>query len=137
MNSVNSNTGPHVRMCPTCDIPLKEGGLHGEKVDKCTECGGIFFDKGELESILKIVRLYQSIKLDEPDIPNISDTEIKRIVKCPADLASMDPVIIAGVTIDICPKCKGIWLDRGEIVVLKMFENHIRRNLNLYIRLGN
>lgn len=27
----------------------------------------------------------------------------------------LQPVYRAGIEIDVCPKCKGVWLDRGEI----------------------
>jgi Zn-finger nucleic acid-binding protein len=142
MNSVNSIAGHKVfrgkeRLCPSCGIALYEHDLHGQKVDKCPECMGIFFDAGELESILNIVRLYQTVQLSEEDIPNVSSSEIERIMICPFDSAKMNPQKIAGITVDICPECSGIWLDKGEIAALKMFENHIKSNLSLYIRLGN
>jgi hypothetical protein len=34
---------------------------------------------------------------------------------CPVCFVAMDEVSRSGVTIDICPKCKGIWLERGEL----------------------
>lgn len=34
---------------------------------------------------------------------------------CPVCAIPMDEVPKSGVLIDICPRCKGIWLDRGEL----------------------
>jgi Zn-finger nucleic acid-binding protein len=43
----------HWMKCPECGSDMKEEPL-AEKimVDRCTRCGGIFFDRGELEDIL-------------------------------------------------------------------------------------
>jgi Zn-finger nucleic acid-binding protein len=115
---------------------MVEVELHGECVDKCPLCDGIFFDRGELESIIHIVDLFRSVKLNEPEIDDVPECEHKRIVRCPDDGSEMEPNEIGGLTIDICQKCGGIWLDHGEIAVLKVTENHIKNNLQLYIRLG-
>jgi len=34
---------------------------------------------------------------------------------CPVCSIPMDEVPKSGVMIDICPRCKGVWLDRGEL----------------------
>ncbi len=38
--------------CPKCGSDLKETELLGIKVDRCTGCDGIYFDKGELGIVL-------------------------------------------------------------------------------------
>ena len=38
---------------------------------------------------------------------------------------SLEPMYRAGIEIDICPMCKGVWLDRGEIE--KLLENETPR----------
>lgn len=35
-----------------------------------------------------------------------------------------------GVLIDICPNCKGVWLDRGEIDKITRRVNEVRRPFN-------
>ena len=35
--------------CPKCGSPMGEVDLEGIKIDRCEGCGGVFFDKGELE----------------------------------------------------------------------------------------
>ena len=38
------------------------------------------------------------------------------MMRCPLCLDSpLEPKFVRGVEVDICPKCRGIWLDRGEI----------------------
>jgi len=36
-------------------------------------------------------------------------------MKCPVCDATLRPVERRGVEVDICPDCKGVWLDRGEL----------------------
>jgi len=36
-------------------------------------------------------------------------------MKCPTDGATLTMSERAGVEIDYCPECRGIWLDRGEL----------------------
>lgn len=43
----------HWMKCPKCGKDLVEEDLAGIKVDRCTSCLGIFFDKGELELLME------------------------------------------------------------------------------------
>ncbi len=36
-------------------------------------------------------------------------------MKCPVDGETLTMADRAGVEIDYCPKCRGVWLDRGEL----------------------
>ena len=36
-------------------------------------------------------------------------------MKCPIDNESLVMTERSGVEIDYCPKCRGVWLDRGEL----------------------
>jgi uncharacterized protein len=36
-------------------------------------------------------------------------------MKCPIDQTDLQMTERRGVEIDYCPKCRGIWLDRGEL----------------------
>ena len=41
---------------------------------------------------------------------------------CPNDNSQMQKISREGVDIDICPSCKGVWLDRGELDKLLVAE---------------
>jgi len=43
----------HFMRCPKCGLGLQEVKYSGIDVDVCFACGGVFLDKGELESITK------------------------------------------------------------------------------------
>jgi Zn-finger nucleic acid-binding protein len=40
---------------------------------------------------------------------------IDRQIRCPRCRVMMHKLTQRGVTIDVCPTCQGIWLDRGEL----------------------
>ncbi|MCC7268143.1 MAG: zf-TFIIB domain-containing protein [Caulobacteraceae bacterium] len=37
------------------------------------------------------------------------------LLLCPNDNAAMQTISRSGVELDICPTCRGVWLDRGEL----------------------
>jgi Zn-finger nucleic acid-binding protein len=37
------------------------------------------------------------------------------LLMCPNDSSSMQTVQRGGVEFDMCPTCRGVWLDRGEL----------------------
>lgn len=46
--------GLHYMRCPKCGMELIEIDYKGIKVDKCSECEGIWLDAGELEAVSKL-----------------------------------------------------------------------------------
>jgi len=40
--------------CPKCGMQLVEIDYKGIKIDKCTECSGVWLDEGELEAVVKL-----------------------------------------------------------------------------------
>jgi len=42
----------HFMHCPKCGSTLNSLDLEGITVDKCPQCEGIFFDRGELDELL-------------------------------------------------------------------------------------
>jgi len=115
------------RVCPHCDTHLQtikldiNGAFH---IERCKTCFGLFFDPGEIETLLD-----SSVS----NISNINLTLIKNInkdrfqshqavkyIKCPVCRDFMKRVNFghrSGVIIDQCP-AHGIWVDSGEITHL-------------------
>lgn len=44
----------HFMRCPKCGMELIEIDYQGIKVDKCSECEGVWLDAGELEAVSKL-----------------------------------------------------------------------------------
>jgi Uncharacterized protein conserved in bacteria len=52
-------------------------------------------------------------------------------VNCPVcDEVKMREVEKDGVLIDVCPSCKGVWLDRGELEKLMQGVREVRQEFN-------
>ena len=43
----------HSMRCPKCGMELVEIAYKNIKLDKCTECSGVWLDPGELEEVAK------------------------------------------------------------------------------------
>ena len=126
-----------MRKCPKChNQVLGEYWTQSQMVDRCATCGGQFFDDNELESIIEMVEIIQEIEIDETDIETLEETSTPSYL-CPEDENKMVREDYGGVSVDICPKCDGVWLDKGEIIALKGTEDHIKNNMKLYISLGS
>lgn len=52
-----TESGEGVRRCPKCPGELEGYTFHGVALDRCRQCGGIWLDRGELEAIVRKLRL--------------------------------------------------------------------------------
>ncbi len=112
------------RICPRCNIPLKTIDLkiNGKfLIERCNECLGLFFDSGELETLLK-VSVKNVYDINHARLNNINDTFRREdykvsYIKCPVCSDIMNRVRFgykSGVIVDKCNE-HGIWLDAGEL----------------------
>lgn len=86
-------------------------------LDQCPECGGIWLDKGELHELKELGAFY----INNLDNSNKKNIEKNRIRECPRCNIVLEPVKLSTDTeikIDRCSGCKGLWLDRGELLKL-------------------
>ncbi|NOQ35199.1 MAG: hypothetical protein GQ569_04810 [Methylococcaceae bacterium] len=114
------------RICPHCNITLQtidlkiNGHLY---IERCTECFGLFFDPGEIETLLdSAVSGVATVNFKHIQNINKDRYQSKKVkyIKCPVCQMMMNRVNFghrSGVIIDQCHK-HGIWLDNGEITHL-------------------
>jgi len=104
-------------MYATSDIEeLKGAGISQSlEIDQCFVCGGVWFDKGELDK-------YTTEKITIIDASSVGAALDKEMDtkegKCPKCLVAMKKVPYEkepSITLDVCEKCGGIWLDSTEI----------------------
>ena len=104
-------------VCLKCTSVLDKARIDEIEVDLCPRCGGLWLDHGEIERLARkqtgeIDRLRKLLaaRKGPPPVPS----EITN--SCPSCTSNMREVKIAGaLTIDYCSRCKGVFLDRGEI----------------------
>ena len=76
------------------------------QLDVCPKCGGAWFDNGEIAKVS-------------------GDKEIERMIveyaggpsslACPHCGREMVTRPVGDITLDVCAKCKGVWVDAGEL----------------------
>lgn len=100
------------RICPKCAFTaLQEIQAHGVAVDECPNCGGRWYDLGELvDSVERPEKLRQAMA-HGPLKPKPGEAP------CPV---CRQPMVNGGIVsellrADLCPRCRGIWLDKYEI----------------------
>jgi Zn-finger nucleic acid-binding protein len=104
--------------CPKCITrDLAAAQVRGVEVDQCPGCRGIWFDESELATLLQASPgELKPLARGRPD----PETDRKR-GKCPRDgraLLRVRSTRNTHLVVDVCPECRGLWLDGGEFVTL-------------------
>lgn len=47
-------------LCPKCQAPMRTMDRSGVVLERCSECGGIFLDRGELERLMRAESEYNT-----------------------------------------------------------------------------
>jgi Zn-finger nucleic acid-binding protein len=113
-----------IRKCPLCNIEFNilnikfpDGSIL--KIEQCSQCSSLWFDKGELNKALEI-----SLKDIEKFFPSASGKSIKGSGKrlCPVCSNHMKLInysMDSNIWVDVC-SC-GIFLDAGELELIKLY----------------
>jgi Zn-finger nucleic acid-binding protein len=102
--------------CLKCTSILDKARIEDIEVDLCPSCNGLWLDHGELERMSKkipseIDRLRKLLAKREATPPVPSDITNS----CPACTGQMKEVKLGTIHIDYCTRCRGVFLDRGEL----------------------
>ena len=116
--------------CPVDHSELRSRTYEaGIAVDACPACEGMFLDRGELEAIQESHEHDYTQELTRmPDLGynayELAMQKSGRVLRCPkcdVEMESREYARCSQVLIDVCPRCRGVWLDRGEIQALELF----------------
>lgn len=101
--------------CPRCWVPMVKERLPvfgpDIEVDRCPECGGVWFDPGELSRAV-------GRRLGGYLTKSVGVKSESQLV-CPRCGGLMDLERVADVEVDVCIECGGAWLDAGELERLR------------------
>lgn len=110
------------RYCPRTGVPLRELKVDGITLDFSDGCGGVFFDRFEIEpfkgstssgaGLAGMMASHHDLSLDyrkRITCPNNPDVVMQRRFYSPK----------RGVQLDECPKCGGLWLDGDELETMR------------------
>jgi Zn-finger nucleic acid-binding protein len=91
-------------------------------IDQCSKCGGFWFDNQELFIISpNIAEEYDTLVNAQRTPDSLPKNRICPNCQLPLILLK-DPELSKILQIDICPKCLGMWLDKGEFLQYKEYQ---------------
>ena len=101
--------------CPECSVELASMSVRGVDVRRCTECGGLWFDREKLAVLqTQVLSSPVGVQLATPRVPSGA------CPRCPK--ATLDSGTLSDRTVAACPDCGGVWVaksilppDRSEI----------------------
>lgn len=159
----------HWMKCPRCGSQLAEEPVIPEVlIERCTLCGGLYFDRGELEDILLnsaeerrifwlgiLHLIFPSWGKKLPDSEKmLSEYHAERdrrqklvqqyagsengkkemelhSMKCSKCGSAMETVDLAGLHVDLCSVCWGLFLEFGELESIRSRSEKERREFRM------
>jgi membrane associated rhomboid family serine protease len=108
--------------CPVDGSELERIAFQGIEVDVCSKCGGIWFDHGELDDVMReALAQPQSVARLDPQSGAPTKPTPHRQPTCPRCQKPMIPEVfgkVSNIELDRCPQCQGQWADGGELSAL-------------------
>lgn len=117
--------------CPKCKHSMREFEHNGITLDYCKQCGGVWFDEGEVADYFLLAK----------DIPSEAKIEYDyndKGPRCPHDgipLTKMN--YIDDLELDFCIGCKGIFFDKGEVKKLETLSSKLPRKISKIFKAFN
>lgn len=104
------------------------------EVDQCPDCKGVWLEEGELERIQDAVENDYSEELKEVpnyvsrafDMAKAQQEADRTCPKCTTTMTKREYGLASQIMIDVCTKCRGIWLDTNELQTLEVFFERTR-----------
>lgn len=109
--------------CPACGAVMKKIFIpsSGINIDICAEgCGGLFFDNQELQQFNKDDKDISEIKevLEGKTFKSVDDSQTRICAACGKPMVKTSIKGI-GIQIDTCYSCGGVFLDNGELDIIR------------------
>ena len=103
--------------CPRCKSVMHKIEEPDITVDRCSECGGTFLDKGELD----VLATGMSGEIEFCSVDPEERTDKHAYIECPKvecegnRMRKINLLIYSDIIFDHCEKCAGFFSDSGEI----------------------
>ncbi|MCC5812877.1 MAG: rhomboid family intramembrane serine protease [Ectothiorhodospiraceae bacterium] len=107
---------PRSKRCPHCTHQtLQVNYYHGEEVDVCRQCGGLWFEKGNLDAIIaaKDARVEQADFTD--NLGQVLGPCDRHCPDCARPLQTCHLLPDYHLDVDVCLQCDGAWVERESV----------------------
>jgi len=124
--------------CPKCTSVMRHVIVGDVVMELCTSCHGIWLDAGELEEVRRYTLAQGVARQAAPAAPapaSTAQTEAPRALPAEPDINTIGPGVtclrcdvpasverMGEVEVDLCHRCGGLFLDRGELEQLTGIE---------------
>ena len=102
--------------CPKCNAGMQQVKVDEYTVDRCSACGGLWFDLREHEHIAESKSNVRSVDTGDPARGRQQDK--KRDITCPVCHVKMLKLVVPDqphIQYESCPACYGAYFDAGEL----------------------
>ncbi|MCK4781878.1 zf-TFIIB domain-containing protein [Candidatus Parcubacteria bacterium] len=120
--------------CPDCGTKLNKVYTKSEygtaiELNQCPSCGGIWFDKWELYPLSREkAKHIDKLNLGKLHHRNPVKQDVKLCPLCKQKLEVFkDPNLPKDFEIERCLKCGGLWLNQGETIKYKKYQEEKRK----------
>ena len=104
--------------CPRCSEAMETTQFHEVQIDRCTKCGGLWFDEFELDE-LRAEKGSEKIDTGSADEANQSSQRQLKCPRCNTLMLKMVDIKHAHIWYETCEVCGGSFLDAGEFKDMK------------------
>ena len=106
--------------CPDCQCLMTPYLCESAILDKCEQCGGIWFDKSELTIFQDSIKKYDLRRLtaDEGLQDLTGRYQISLCPRCQQPLVEQVQGAFKKVHLQCCTKCRGQWLKSSQLIQL-------------------
>ncbi len=107
-------------ICPDCNCKMTAYLCVSAVIDKCDQCGGIWFDKNELTIFKNSIKKYDLRELTSDEgLQTASDRyQISDCPRCQQPLVEQVQGAFKKVHLQCCTKCLGQWLKSAQLIQL-------------------
>jgi hypothetical protein len=109
-------------ICPDCKEEMVVYTINNKQIDYCENgCRGLWFDQGELKSVCNNIKTEFSGEYREKTEAEVKAEGIRNCPRCKKPMDKVNKPEDTKIYIDICKKCRGFWLDHGELEALSAY----------------
>ena len=106
--------------CPKCETQMVIITHEGITIDRCTGCGGIWFDANERESLLATANGARAVDTGDPKLgQQMNENDRINCPHCTTQMIRMVDNDRPDIHFEQCAACGGSFLDAGELRELK------------------
>jgi Zn-finger nucleic acid-binding protein len=111
----------HINLhCPNDGSRLERRSFQGTTIDFCDTCGGSYFDKGEIESMLEAGVNEQEFNTKQVTSFRTYSSPVGTCPRCDGSMKTVTRIREKKeYRIFVCKDCRGIWLNKGIYQVIK------------------